>query len=98
MEIEKNKQNGLLTLTLSGNLNTQTAPELEQVIKAELSGVSSLVIDLAKVSYISSAGLRVLLATQNQMNEQGRMVVKNVGPEVMEVFDMTGFSDVLTLE
>lgn len=98
MTINKTNENGILTVQLSGRLDTTTAPELEAFLSNELSSVQELVFDFAELQYISSAGLRVLLTSQKTMNRQGRMVVKNVSEDVMEVFDVTGFSDILTIE
>ena len=92
-------QNGKeLTVALEGRLDTTTAPQLEEEVKESLSGVESLVFDFAKLEYVSSAGLRVLLSAQKIMNKQGSMVVKNSSEEVKEIFEVTGFSDILTIE
>jgi len=98
MEIIKNLEGSKLTMGLVGRLDTTTAPELEAALKASLEGVNELALDLVNLDYISSAGLRVLLAAQKTMNAQGTMVIKNVKPEIMEVFEITGFSDILTIE
>ncbi len=98
MTINKKLSGENLTLSLEGRLDTTTAPELEEVIKESLSGVTALVIDFDKLVYISSAGLRVLLSAQKIMNRQGTMTLKNVCPDIVEVFDITGFSDILTIE
>lgn len=98
MEINKTSDNGTLTVALVGRLDTTTAPLLETELKASLDGVGELIFDLAELEYISSAGLRVLLSSQKVMNQQGTMVVRNVSEAVMEVFDITGFTDVLTIE
>lgn len=97
MEITKKKEDSKLTLALEGRLDTTTAPQLEAEIK-DLEGIEELVIDLEKLVYISSAGLRVLLAAQKIMAKQGSMLVKNVCADIMEVFDITGFADILTIE
>lgn len=98
MTIEK-KQDGLkLTIAVVGRLDTTTAPELEAEIKNSINGVSELVMDFDKLDYISSAGLRVLLSAQKTMNKQGSMVVKNVNDDINEIFEVTGFSDLLTIE
>ena len=97
MVINSNKNGEVLTLNVEGRLDTTTAPELEAAL-ADLGGVKDLTLDFAKLDYISSAGLRVLLATQKVMNSQGRMVIKNVNDTIMEVFEITGFSDILTVE
>ena len=98
LNIEKKGEGSAMELKLSGRLDTTTAPQLEEVVKAELSGKDSLVFDLADLEYISSAGLRVLLSAQKVMNNQGSMVVKNVSEEVNEIFEVTGFADILTIE
>ena len=98
MEILKNQQGTALNLALVGRLDTTTAPQLEAELNTSISGVTELVLDFAKLDYISSAGLRVLLAAQKTMLKQGKMTVRNVVPEIMEVFEITGFSDILTIE
>ncbi|MCC8015685.1 MAG: STAS domain-containing protein [Eubacterium sp.] len=98
MEIIKNVKEGSLTLQLSGRLDTATAPQLENELKTGLSGVTELVMDFKDLAYISSAGLRVLLFAQKTMNKQGSMVIKNANDKVMEVFEITGFIDILTIE
>ena len=98
MIIEKNLAGTALTLTLSGRLDTTTAPQLEAELKASLAGVEHLVLDFAALDYLSSAGLRVLLAAQKIMNKQGDMVVHNVNETIAEIFDVTGFCDILTIE
>ena len=98
MTIEKTKNGTSLTLAVAGRLETLTAPELEKVVKEELTGVTDLVFDLSALEYISSAGLRVLLSAQKIMNAQGAMKVTGVSEIVQEVFDITGFSDILTIE
>ncbi len=98
MEIIKNLDGNTLTISLVGELNTVSAPDLEKVIKDELVNVKSLVLDLAKLDYLSSAGLRVVLMAQKIMSKKGGMVVKHVNSEIMDIFDMTGFSAILTIE
>lgn len=98
MVINKNKSGNMLTIALEGRLDTTTAPDLEKELKASLDGITELVIDFSKLDYISSAGLRVLLSAQKQMNKQGSMKVTNVNEMVMEVFEVTGFSDIITIE
>lgn len=98
LNIEKKAEGTSLTIALTGRLDTVTAPELEGALKESLDGVTKLVIDLEKLEYISSAGLRVLLAAQKMMNLQGEMKVTHVSEVVMEVFEVTGFSDILTIE
>ena len=98
MNINKTLKDGALTIALQGRLDTTTAPLLEQELQASLDGVTALRFDFAQQEYISSAGLRVLLTSQKQMNKQGTMVVCNVNETIGEVFEITGFSDVLTIE
>ena len=98
MNIVKNQKNGTLTIALEGRLDITTAPDLEKEIKDSLDGVTELVFDLEKLTYISSAGLRVLLLAQKKMNKQGSMKVIHVNEAVMEVFVTMGFADVLTIE
>lgn len=98
MDIKKRSEGTKLTIVLEGRLDTTTAPQLEEELKSSLDGVSELVFDLEKLEYISSAGLRVLLSAQKTMNNQGSMVVTNVDEAVMEVFEVTGFSDILTIQ
>ncbi|MBR3508286.1 MAG: STAS domain-containing protein [Lachnospiraceae bacterium] len=98
MKIEKKTDGTKLTVALQGRLDTMTAPELDKEFHESLDGVTELVVDLAELEYISSAGLRVLLSAQKVMNKQGSMVVKNVNEQIMEVFEVTGFSDILTIE
>jgi len=98
MTIEKIAEGKKLTIALSGRLDTTTAPKLETELKQNISGVEELVLDLAALEYLSSAGLRVLLSAQKVMNRQGNMVVRNVNEIIMEIFEVTGFVDVLTIE
>lgn len=99
MTITKIKENGVLTLALEGRLDTNTAPELEKEIGAELTDdVKTLMLDLKDLEYISSAGLRVLLAAQKKMNIRGNMIVKNANDMIMDVFQVTGFTEILTIE
>ena len=97
MNIQKTLSGAALTVALEGRLDTTTAPKLEE-LRGSVDGVSRLVFDLAKLEYISSAGLRVLLAMQKRMNRQGAMLLRNVNEAVMEVFEVTGFSDILRIE
>lgn len=97
MNIIKQQQASALTIQLEGRLDTATAPQLEAEIR-ELDGVTELTVDLAALEYLSSAGLRVLLAAQKIMNKQGRMVVCHVNETIMEIFEVTGFIDILTIE
>ena len=96
--ITKKKEDSKLDLVLEGRLDTTTAPQLEQEINAEIEGVTELAFDFAALEYISSAGLRVLLSAQKKMNKQGKMVIRNVSEEIDEIFNVTGFSDILTIE
>ena len=98
MTIEKIAEGNKLTIALSGRLDTTTAPKLETELKQNISGVEELALDLAALEYLSSAGLRVLLSAQKVMNRQGHMVVRNVNEIIMEIFEVTGFVDVLTIE
>ncbi|MBQ7020822.1 MAG: STAS domain-containing protein [Phascolarctobacterium sp.] len=98
MIIDKQLNGSELTLSLTGRLDTTTAPELEAVIKENITGVTNLVMDFAGLEYLSSAGLRVILSTQKTMNKQGEMVIRNVNETINEVFEITGFIDILTIE
>ena len=98
MTIEKITNGTELTVKLAGRLDTTTAPELEVALKDNYAGVEKLVLDFAELEYLSSAGLRVLLGAQKTMNKQGEMVVKNVNDTIDEIFEITGFADVLTIE
>ena len=97
MTINTEAKDKTLNVKVGGRLDTMTAPELEKVLKESLPGVEDLTIDLSDLEYISSAGLRVLLAAQKIMNAQGTMKVAGARDVIMEVFDVTGFSDILTL-
>ena len=98
MNIEQKKDGKALVLALAGRLDTVTAPELEAVLKDALAGVEELTFDFEKLDYISSAGLRVLLATQKTMNRQGSMKVIHANEMIREIFEVTGFADILTVE
>ena len=98
LNINKTANASELTIALEGRLDTTTAPELEKEIKESLDGVTTLTIDMATLDYISSAGLRVLLSAQKIMNKQGEMKVVHVSETIMEVFEVTGFSDILNIE
>ena len=98
LSIEKSTCETELTVALTGRLDTTTAPELEEELKASIDGVTVLVMDLAALEYISSAGLRVLLSAQKSMNKQGEMKVRHVNETIMEIFEVTGFTDILTIE
>ncbi|MBQ9567210.1 MAG: STAS domain-containing protein [Lachnospiraceae bacterium] len=98
MEIVKKQDGSNLTISLEGRLDTTTAPQLETELKQSLDGVQALEFDLAKLDYISSAGLRVLLSAQKTMNKQGEMKVTGANDELKEIFDVTGFVDILNIE
>lgn len=98
MNIQKTVSGAALTVALEGRLDTTTAPKLEEKLLGSVDGITRLVFDVEKLEYISSAGLRVLLAMQKLMNQQGEMVLQNVNEAVMEVFEVTGFSDILRIE
>lgn len=98
MKIEQKKDGNVLTIGLEGRLDTVTAPKLEGELRTAVTDVKELVFDLDKLEYISSAGLRVLLMAQKVMNKQGSMVIRNVKPEIMDIFDVTGFVDILSIE
>lgn len=97
MEIRKNQNGSELTISLIGRLDTTTAPALESTLKQSLNDITALTLDFAELEYISSAGLRVLLSAQKQMNKQGKMTLLHVNENIKEVFDITGFSDILTI-
>ena len=98
LNIEKNIENGTAAYTLEGRLDTTTAPELEQSLKESLNGIGAMTMDLAKLEYISSAGLRVLLMAQKTMNGHGELKILHVPDAIMEIFEVTGFTDILTIE
>ncbi len=98
MVITKTKEGTSLTLVIEGRLDTTTAPQLESELKSNIDGVDKLVLEFSSLEYISSAGLRALLVAQKIMNKQGSMVIRNVNEDVMDIFDVTGFADILTIE
>ena len=98
MNIKKTLADTTLTIALEGRLDTTTSPQLEDVLNDSLNGVKDLVFDFSALDYLSSAGLRVLLSSQKRMNAQGTMKIRNVNDSVKEVFDITGFTDFLTIE
>ena len=98
MNIELNRHEKELTISLDGELNSATAPDFEKVISASLKDVELLRLDFSKLSYLSSAGLRVVLVAQKIMMQQGKMVIKNANQDVMDIFSMTGFSNFLNFE
>lgn len=97
MNISKKLEGTRLTIVLEGRLDAATSPSLELELKQSLDGITELIFDFEKLEYISSAGLRILLAAQKLMNKQEGMAVKNVNEVIAEVFEVTGFSDVLTV-
>ena len=98
MNITVEKNGNKLEMAVSGRVDTTTAPELEKKIMDNIDGITELILDFKDLSYTSSAGLRVILKAQKQMNKQGEMKIRNVTDEVMDIFDVTGFSDILTFE
>lgn len=98
MTINKTLNANELTIDLGGRLDTTTAPQLEAEVKSSLNGIASLIMDFAQLEYISSAGLRVLLSAQKVMKKQGKMVIRNVNETILEIFEVTGFADFLTIE
>ena len=98
MKINKIANGSKLTIALEGRLDTSTAPDLEKEIKSCLNGVTDLTFDFSQLEYISSAGLRVLLAAQKMMNKQGNMTITGSSEDILEIFEVTGFSDILTIK
>ena len=98
MNIQKALSGAALTVALEGRLDTTTAPKLEEELRSSVDGITRLVFDVEKLEYISSAGLRVLLAMQKLMNQQGEIVLQNVNEAVTETLEVTGFSDILSIE
>lgn len=98
LQIEKNLENDAAVLALKGRLDTVTAPELERALEEAMRGCKALTLDFSELDYISSAGLRVLLSAQKHMNGQGEMKLVGVGNTVMEIFEVTGFAEILTIE
>ena len=98
MNIELNRHEKELTISLDGELNSATAPDFEKVISTSLKNVELLRLDFSKLSYLSSAGLRVVLVAQKIMMQQGKMVIKNANQDIMDIFSMTGFSNFLNFE
>ena len=97
MVIKKNVNGSEMIIELDGRLDTNTAPDLEKEV-SDLVGIKLLIFDFAKLEYVSSAGLRIILSCQKQMDLQGNMIIKNVNESIKDVLDITGFSDVLTIE
>ena len=98
MTINQNKNGSKLVLEVEGRLDTTTAPQLDAEVKSSINGITELEFDFSKLDYISSAGLRVLLSAQKIMNKQGSMVIHGASENLMEIFDVTGFIDILTIE
>ena len=98
MVITKKQDAEKLTVELEGRLDTVTSPQLEAELRSSVNGITELVFDFSNLDYISSAGLRVLLTAQKVMNKQGEMKIKNVKPEIMDIFEVTGFIDILNIE
>lgn len=97
MNIQKTQVDSTLTIALTGRLDANTSPMLDQEVEQGLADITKLVLDLTALEYVSSAGLRVLLRAQKRMQKQGEMLLTNVDPVVMEVLEMTGFADILTI-
>lgn len=98
MKLNANVSGTELAIKMEGRLDTTTSPALEAEINGKIQGVTLLVLDMEHLEYLSSAGLRVILSAQKKMNKQGKMIIKNVNELIMEVFEVTGFSDILTIE
>lgn len=98
LNINKNLDGDKLVVTLEGRLDTTTSPQLEEELRASMDGIKDLTFDFKDLAYISSAGLRVLLSAQKIMNKQGSMKICNVNADIMEIFDVTGFVDILDIE
>lgn len=98
MKINKQINGKELILTLEGRLDTTTAPNLEQELNKEIENVESLIFDFSNLEYLSSAGLRILLTSQKIMNTKGEMIIRNVNDTIMEIFEITGFLDILSIK
>ena len=98
LNIKKNQNGEALTVSLEGRLDTTTAPQLEESLRESMTGIKELVLDFQDLEYISSAGLRVLLSAQKNMAKQGSMKLIHVSDVIMEIFEVTGFVDILTIE
>lgn len=98
MDINKKIEGKKLTVSIKGRLDTTTAPQLENELNGFISNIKDLVLDVSKMEYISSAGLRVLLSAQKTMNKQGSMTVTGANADVLEIFEVTGFADILNIE
>ena len=98
MQIDQLKEGTTLTMKVSGRLDTMTAPQLENEITGHLDGITEFIMDFSDLEYISSAGLRVLLVTTKMMKGKGRFVIRNINETVKEIFEVTGFMDILNIE
>ncbi|MCF0175066.1 MAG: STAS domain-containing protein [Bacteroidales bacterium] len=98
MTIQTEKNGNVLTVIVDGSIDTVTAPTLEKELESLYEGAEEMIIDMAKVDYVSSAGLRVILGADRQMNDHGKLILRNVIEDVKEVFEMTGFDEILTIE
>lgn len=98
MTIKKTKNGNILNVSVDGRVDTSTAPEFETAVKSDIEGVTELNIDFSKLSYISSAGLRCLLSLQKIMNNQGTLIITGANETVVEIFEVTGFSEILTIK
>lgn len=98
LNITKEQNGSELTVNLEGRLDTTTAPQLEVEMRSSIDGVTKLTLNLSALEYVSSAGLRVILSAQKVMNKQGEMTVRGANDDIMEVFEVTGFSDILNIE
>ena len=98
MQIDQLKEGSTLTMKVSGRLDPMTAPQLESEITGHLDGITEFIMDFTDLEYISSAGLRVLLVTSKMMKGKGRFVIRNINETVREIFEVTGFLDILTVE
>ena len=98
MNINKTPEGEKLTVSIEGRLDTTTSPQLEKELSTSYEGVKELILDISALDYISSAGLRVLLSAQKVMSKQGSMTVKGASPDIMEIFEVTGFVDILNIE
>ena len=98
LSIRKERSQDQLTLNLEGRLDSNSAPELDSELRADLDGVKRLVLNLSELIYLSSAGLRVILSTQKQMNKQGEMIITGANETIMDIFIVTGFADILTFQ
>jgi anti-sigma B factor antagonist len=97
MELNINRTENRMVVAPKGRLDTMTAPELDSLVRSSLDGITELFFDMKKLEYISSAGLRVLLTAQKSMNGKGSMVITGCSSDILEIFDITGFSEILTI-